>query len=51
MTTLQFVALIAVASVFGLGCIVGYEKGVKDTEKRWQDAVAKGEWDRKYRRG
>ena len=45
-------------SFAGIGCIAalcvwtwskGYDKGVVDTEKRWSDAVAKGEWDKKYR--
>jgi hypothetical protein len=40
------ISLLLVAAVcFGWG----YHRGVEDTEKRWSDAVAKGEWDRKYR--
>jgi hypothetical protein len=26
----------------------GYERGVKETEERWSEAVSKAEWHRKY---
>jgi hypothetical protein len=40
--------LIALLIVAGICFAFGYEIGVKLTEKRWSDAVAKGEWERKW---
>ena len=37
------------AVIFMIGYHRGLVKGVEETEKRWSDAVAKGEWDRKHR--
>ena len=41
MTTAFFIACLAGVALFYLGCKLGYELGVKDTEDRWRDAVAK----------
>jgi hypothetical protein len=30
------------------GILIGHKLGVKETEERWSDAVAKAEWARKY---
>ncbi len=48
MTTIQIAALVAFAITFILGWFCGYDKGVEDTEKRWSDAVAKDNWEKKY---
>lgn len=43
-----FVAAVVISLAVAWLCAKSYEKGVNDTEKRWSDAVAKGEWERRY---
>ncbi len=40
--------LLAILLAAGGAFYLGYELGVKETEARWSEAVAKAEWHRKY---
>lgn len=49
MTGLFILGSIAVA--VSLGYILGYEVGVKETEKRWSETVQKADWIMRYGNG
>ena len=40
-------ATIGFTALFSMGMWVGYRHGVNETEARWSQAVARGEWARK----
>ncbi len=45
---MTWLIFIGVAMGFGLGAFHGYRAGVRDTEKRWSDAVTRAEYDREH---
>ena len=48
MIAMIFFLLAAGAVGFMAGILVGHSIGVRDTERRWSDAVGKAEWGRKH---
>lgn len=48
LTTAGIVAGICAGLAYVVGGWLGYERGVRETEQRWSEAVAKADYDRRY---
>jgi hypothetical protein len=49
MTTMDYLAMITLLAGVGYGSFLGgYQHGVKDTERRWSEAVTRAEEHRRY---